>query len=120
MTWDDVCDLVEQHVGPRYSRQALSNSDDIRLAYEARRSPKSGRARNLEALADIAESPQKTAKSSHKDEVERLRRKVAELEIRQNHLLETIARLIFHAGQAGLDEAYLTQPLPEITRSKNH
>lgn len=112
ITWEQVCDLVEQRTGARYSRQALSNNHEIRIAYAAKRQSRSD--------GDDGDNKANTLEAPHEADIRQLRSKIAELEMIRDHLLEKFARWIFNAGEAGLDEAFLDRALPEITRAKNH
>ncbi|WP_156367034.1 hypothetical protein [Bosea thiooxidans] len=106
MTWEALCEVIERETKARYTRQALNRYVDIKVAYGAYRDNPT--VRNEKKLSESAERIQK------------LERRIAELEAVRTLLLEKFARWAYNASTRNLDEVFLDQPLVRINRAKNH
>lgn len=106
LTWEALCEVIERETKARYTRQALNRYVDIKVAYGAYRDNPT--VRNEKKLSESAERIQK------------LERRIAELEAVRTLLLEKFARWAYNASTRNLDEVFLDQPLVRINRAKNH
>jgi transposase len=104
-TWDEVCSMIHRETGHAYSRQALNNYVQIKAAYAAL----NGRPRRKKTKSLTTEQKK----------IILLEKKVAELEMINNALLEKFGRWAVNASYRNLTEADLDQPLRQINRSEN-
>lgn len=112
LSWDLFLDAVELHTGARYTRQALFRHARIAQAFSLRKSAleTSGKAKDVEAIApELQAALARIARIE--DENQRLR---AENQL----LLEQFAVWAYNAHMRGLDEDYLSQPLPHVNRDQ--
>ena len=106
LTWDALLDAIERHLFVRYTRQALHKHRRVQESFE----------RCKRALAAGGGRPRRVAAAPEAqialDRIARLEAEVARLEAENTRLLEQFVRWAYHASIRGLDEAYLSSPLP--------
>lgn len=112
LTWDLFLDAVEVHTGARYTRQALFRHARIAEAFSLRKSAPDagGRAKDAE---DISPELQAALARIARTEAENLR-----LHAENQRLLEQFAVWAYNAHMRGLDEEYLSRPLPFVNRDQ--
>jgi hypothetical protein len=99
---------VELHLLSKYTRQALHRHERIRLAFEATKERVASPAKTQRDPEDLVRVPAAR--------ISRLEAKNDRL-IRENDLLlEQFVRWAYNAHTRGLDEAFLSKPLPQIDR----
>jgi hypothetical protein len=107
LTWDALCEALARETGAKYTRQALNNYLDITAAYQA--------------YAKNSLSPLKEKKLNRdQQKIKKLERKISELEMVREALLEKFVRWAVNASTRNLDEDFLDQPLRQITRAENY
>ena len=111
LTWNLLLDAVADLLGHRFTRQALWSHESIRLAFWVRQAISSSQAKMQPrgSLGVIAAQ----------ERIATLEAKVARLEDENQKLKVQFALWAHNAHQRGLDEAFLNQPLPAITREKS-
>lgn len=110
ITWRWVLEATESRLYRSYTRQALFQHERIRRAYEVRKRAGDGSG---------AESPGKSVEVRLLlQRLEQLRRENERLTAENNALLEQFARWAYNAHGRGLDEGFLNQPLPPVSRGR--
>ena len=107
LTWNGICDAVQQSIGARYTRQALGNHLPICAAYAAHTS-----------------GPKPTTPDRPPETASQKRIRLLETEIRErmqleDRLLEKLARWAHNASSRGLDEDFLDREVPMTSRAGN-
>jgi hypothetical protein len=112
LRWDGLIDAVERRTRARYTRQALHNHERIKSAFSLR---KKAIAQARGKAPPTADSPDLQAALQR---IERQEAVIARLEAENRCLLEQFARWAYNAQARGLDEAFLSQPLPPVNRDQ--
>ena len=111
LTWDALIDAIELRLFNKYTRQTLHKHERIRHAFDLRKNKLSSGDSSVRRVA----SPQLHIA------LDRIARLVAEnqrLESENNRLLEQFARWAYNAHTRGLDDTFLSRPLPEVNRGQ--
>lgn len=113
LTWDLLIEEVATRTRQRYTRQALSGHERIQKAFTDRKT----------ALAERADKPGSKKADGAEQTLEqqviaRLEAQVRRLTAENSALLEKFAVWAYNARIRGLDEAFLSQPLPAVHRHK--
>lgn len=110
LTWDSLIEEIEKRLFSKYTRQALHKHARIKDAF----------AHKKEALTKTLGTPRKTAESPELqlalDQIERLKSTCERLEAENQRLLEQFVTWAYNAHTRGLDEAFLSRPLPPVNR----
>lgn len=110
ISWRWVLENTETRLFRPYTRQTLFKHERIRRAYEVRKGSEAGvksgsSSRSLEVGLLL-------------QRIEQLRRENERLVAENNSLLEQFARWAYNAHGRGLDEHFLNQPLPPVSRGR--
>ena len=108
LSWQALIEKIEQQLFAKYTRQALHRHERIRLAFESAK-------RRL----DTAEKRQTDRNGLIRVPATRIARLEAEndrLQQENDRLLEQFVRWSYNAHTRGLDEAFLSRPLPPVDR----
>lgn len=108
LTWQKLIDQVEMRLQSKYTRQALHRHERIRLAFESYRNRSRATEQRSVGPAEMVRVP-----------AIRLARLEAEndrLQAENDRLLEQFVRWAYNAHTRGLDEGFLSRPLPPIDR----
>lgn len=107
LTWELLIDEVAARTRQRYTRQALSAHERIQQAFSARK----------RALSDRPDKDD-DALTPEQQVIARLEAQVQRLEAENSNLLERFAVWAYNARTRGLDERFLSQPLPQVRRQQ--
>lgn len=107
LTWEGLIDAVAARTRQRYTRQALSAHERVQQAFSARKKVLS----NSAGKDDEALTPEQQV-------IARLEAQVQRLEAENSNLLERFAVWAYNARTRGLDERFLSQPLPQVRRQQ--
>ncbi len=110
LTWDLLIVAVSRHLRSTYTRQALHKHERIRHAFTLRK----------QALMDSpvskkAATPELQAAA---DRIARLEGENQRLRMENDRLLEQFVRWAYNAFSRGLDEQFLSRPLPPTDRQR--
>lgn len=111
LTWDSLIQAIARRTRATYTRQALNNHERVRNAFALR---KAALGKTSASSAKLAESPELQAA------LQRLARLEAEnqrLKKENNSLMEKFSTWAYNAHSRGLDEKFLSQPLPVVDRA---
>lgn len=109
LTWELLLDEVAARTRQRYTRQALSAHARLQQAFSARK----------KALSDHPDKDN-DALTPEQQVIARLEAQVQRLEAENNNLLERFAVWAYNARTRGLDERFLSQPLPQVRRQQTN
>lgn len=108
LTWEGLIEAVAARTRQRYTRQALSAHERLQQAFSARKKALSG---NPSARGEDSLTPEEQM-------IARLEAQVQRLEAENSTLLERFAVWAYNARTRGLDERFLSQPLPQVRRQQ--
>lgn len=112
LTWELLIDAIERRRRQRYTRQALHRHARIRHAFAHRKAALAeGRARRVKG----GNSPELQAALQR---IARLDAENQRLRAENDRLLEQFARWAYNAHTRGMDENFLSRPLPEVNRDQ--
>lgn len=110
LTWEAFIEAIEKRLLVRYTRQALHKHARIQAAFAHRK----------RALAAGGSKPRITVASpalqAALDRADRLAAENQRLKAENDRLLEQFVRWAYNASSRGLDEVFLSAPLPEVDR----
>ena len=112
LTWEGLIEAVERRRMGRYTRQALYNHARIRQAFALR---KETLARQADSSTPAPASPELAAALQR---VARLEAENTRLAAENQRLLEQFVCWAYNAHTRGLDEAFLSRPLPPVHRQQ--
>ncbi len=112
LTWELLIDAVEKRVHARYTRQALHMHARIRDAFAQRKDVLS----RSPGKRKVASNP---ALQAALDRADRLTAENERLKAENGRLLEQFVRWSYNANLRGLDNAFLSQPLPPVDRQQS-
>ena len=108
LTWELLIDAIAERRFTTYTRQALHKHERIRLAFaQCKKRIADGRGDEPRRV----ESPELQAAL---DRIERLQAVNDRLESENQRLLEQFATWAYNAHSRGLDQSFLSQPMPPI------
>lgn len=111
LTWELLISEISLRRHGRYTRQALSNHERIRHAFDL----KKRKCTSESGLVRPVCSPElKVAMGK----IERLKSENIRLESENQRLLEQFATWTYNAYSRGLDQEFLNHPLPSINRGQ--
>jgi len=112
LSWVALIEAIHRRMHARYTRQALHKHERIRGAFGLRK----------EAMAEVrrtggpdSDSPELRAALQR---IARLQAENARLEAENQRLLEQFARWAYNAHTRGLDNEFLSRPLPAVNRDQ--
>lgn len=112
LSWDLFIAAIEKRLFARYTRQALHKHTRIKEAFSHRKA----------TLANDGDRPRKTASSPELqlalDRIDRLTGEIERLNAENTRLLEQFVRWAYNAHTRGLDEGFLSRPLPQVNRQQ--
>lgn len=112
LTWESLIEEIEKRLFSTYTRQALHKHPRIKDAFALRK----------DALSKTAGTAPKTVESPELqlalDQIERLKSTCERLEAENQRLLEQFVTWAYNAHTRGLDEAFLSRPLPPVNRQQ--
>jgi hypothetical protein len=112
LTWELLIAEVAVRTRQTYTRQALSAHERIQLAFTTRKT----------ALAELAGRSPKQAdgeeQTVEQQVIARLEAQIQRLSAENGALMEKFAVWAYNARTRGLDESFLSQPLPTVQRHK--
>lgn len=111
LSWDLLIRAVFRHTKSTYSRQALNNHQRIKDAFTLRKRTISSKTVIERKKAD---SPELQAAL---DRLTRLEGENQRLRMENDRLLERFVTWAYNAHTRGLDERFLSQPLPPVNRA---
>lgn len=111
LTWDLLIQAVARRTRSTYSRQALNNHERIKNAFGLRKNELAGKPISGEKKAD---SPELQVAL---ERIARLEGENQRLHMENNSLMEKFATWAYNAHSRGLDEKFLSQPLPMVDRA---
>jgi hypothetical protein len=111
LTWELLLNRIESNFSLKYTRQTLSNHQDIALAFRARKksAPKNPR---------IRVSPTNPELDLAICRINALEATNARLNEENRNLLEQFVRWSYNAYTRGIDHSVLNKPLPPVHRDK--
>lgn len=110
LRWKLLIDEVEKRLFTRYTRQTLHAHARIANAFAHRRQELKG------ATGVTLKQTEFPELQLAFDRIERLSNECNRLKAENNLLLEQFVRWAYNAHLRGLDEQYLSQPLPDVNR----
>ena len=111
LSWDLLIETIAVRRHLHYTRQALHKHERIKHAFAFR---KKAIAQGVSGVSD-ADSPELQAGL---ERIARLMAESARLEAENQRLLEQFARWAYNAHSRGLDNDFLSRPLPGVNRDK--
>jgi hypothetical protein len=111
LTWELLIQAVARRNRATYTRQALNNHERIKNAFVLRKSALSGKPSGADKKVD---SPELQAAL---ERIARLEGENQRLQMENNRFLEKFAIWAYNAHTRGLDEIFLSQPLPVVDRA---
>ncbi|MGZ9129870.1 MAG: hypothetical protein ACXW4Z_19005 [Candidatus Binatia bacterium] len=112
LTWDLLIKAIARRSKAIYTRQALNNHERIKSAFALRKSAVTGKPGSIDKR--VGSSPEFEAAL---ERISRLEGENQRLQMENNRFMEKFATWAYNAHVRGLDEAFLSQPLPTIDRS---
>lgn len=112
LSWELLVEAIEKRLFSRYTRQALHKHGRIKDAFALR---KGSLAKSGDAPRKLEGSPELQAAMAR---IERLKAENERLEAENTRLLEQFVRWAFNANLRGLDNNFLSQPLPTVDREQ--
>lgn len=110
LTWELLIDSIAERRFTTYTRQALHKHERIRLAFaQCKKRLSEGRGEETRRV----ESPELQAAL---ERIERLQAVTDRLQSENQRLLEQFATWAYNAHSRGLDNSFLSQPMPPIDR----
>lgn len=110
LTWDLLIQSVARRLRGTYTRQALHKHERIKRAFMLRKQILSASVGTRKVI-----SPESQVAN---DRVARLEGENARLQMENDRLLEQFVRWAYNAYTRGLDEQFLSRPLPTINRQQ--
>lgn len=110
LTWDLLIVVVSRHSRSTYTRQTLHKHERIRHAFTLRK-----QALTASPALKKASSPELQAAAGR---IARLEGENQRLRMENDHLLEQFVRWAYNAYSRGLDEQFLSRPLPTTNRQR--
>lgn len=110
LRWELLIDEIEKRLFTRYTRQTLHAHARIANAFAHRKQELAGSTGNTLKRTELPELQLAF------DRIERLTNECNRLKAENNLLLEQFVRWAYNAHLRGLDEQYLSQPLPDVNR----
>ncbi|WDH22099.1 hypothetical protein [Pseudomonas chlororaphis] len=110
LTWDLLIQSVARRLRGTYTRQALHKHERIKRAFILRKqilSTSVGTRKVISPELQVA-----------KDRIARLKGENGRLQMENDRLLEQFVRWAYNAYSRGLDEQFLSRPLPIINRQQ--
>jgi hypothetical protein len=111
LTWDLLIQAIARRNRATYTRQALNNHERIKNAFALRKSVVAGKPISGNKKVD---SPELEAAL---ERIARLEGENQRLKMENNQFMEKFATWAYNAHIRGLDEAFLSQPLPLVDRA---
>lgn len=113
LTWDALIEVIAEKRFTTYTRQALHKHERIRSAFKQRKDAISeGRAEGVPKV----ESPELQLAL---DRIDRLQAVNQRLEAENLRLLEQFMTWAYNANARGLDETFLSQAIPKVSRDSS-
>lgn len=112
LTWELLIEAIRSRKRVMYTRQALHKHERIKQAFAVRKRLLSAGKANV---APKVESPELAAALQR---IVRLEGENARLESENQRLLEQFARWSYNAHTRGLDQQFLSRPLPPVNRDQ--
>jgi len=111
LTWELLIQAIARRTKTTYTRQALNNHERIKNAFGLRKNVLTG---NPSSGDKKAESPEFQVAL---ERIARLEGENGRLAMENNSLMEKFATWAYNAHSRGLDEKFLSQPLPAVDRA---
>jgi len=108
LSWQALIEQVQVRLRSRYTRQALHRHERIRLAFEATKKRLDSPSKTPREPNDLVRVPAAR--------ISRLEAENDRLQQENDRLLEQFVRWAYNAHTRGLDEAFLSRPLPQVDR----
>jgi hypothetical protein len=111
LTWDLLILAIARRTRTTYTRQALNNHERIKNAFGLRKNALTGKP---------SSGDEKAAPPELQVALERIARLEGEnqrVRMENNSLMEKFATWAYNAHSRGLDEKFLSQPLPAVDRA---
>ncbi len=110
LTWELLIQSVARRLRVTYTRQALHKHERIRRAFSLRKKTLLVSAEQKKAI-----NPESQATN---ERIARLEGENQRLQMENDRLLEQFVRWAYNAYSRGLDEQFLSRPLPTINRQQ--
>jgi hypothetical protein len=111
LTWDLLIQAIARRNRATYTRQALNNHERIKNAFALRKSALAGKPSSGNKKAGLPEL------QAALERIARLEGENQRLQMENNRFMEKFATWAYNAHLRGLDEAFLSQPLPVVDRA---
>jgi hypothetical protein len=111
LTWDLLIQAIARRNRATYTRQALNNHERIKNAFALRKSVLAGKP--ISGNKKVG-SPELQAAL---ERIARLEGENQRLQMENNRFMEKFATWAYNAHIRGLDETFLSQPLPVVDRA---
>jgi hypothetical protein len=112
LTWDLLIDAIRRHLRADYTRQALHKHERIKQAFSLRKKALS------EGLAGGVPEVGSPELQAALERIARLEGENARLRAENERFLEQFACWAYNAHTRGLDNAFLSRPLPGVNRDQ--
>lgn len=112
LSWESLIEAVERHTHARYTRQALHKHERIKRAFSLRRKA------IMEARGDRGPNADSPELQAALERLTRLEGENARLRAENDALLGQFACWAYNAHTRGLDQAFLSRPLPSVNRDQ--
>ncbi len=115
LTWDLLIEGIESRMRVQYTRQALSQHQRVKLAFQLAKERLGGVPRTKErSRTRLNEADAQALIERYK----RLEAENARLKFENERLLEQFVTWAYNASTRGLDMGFLCQPLPAVERDQ--
>lgn len=111
LTWDLLIQAIARRNRATYTRQALHNHERIKNAFVLRKSALAGKPSGGDKKVEFPEL------QAALERIAKLEGENQRLQMENNRFLEKFATWAYNAHTRGLDEAFLSQPLPFVDRA---
>ncbi|MYN47596.1 hypothetical protein GTP23_21355 [Pseudoduganella sp. FT93W] len=111
LTWDLLIKAIARRSKAVYTRQALNNHERIKNAFALRKSAVTGKPGSSDIKGGSSSELQAAL-----ERIARLEGENQRLRMENNRFMEKFATWAYNAHSRGLNEAFLSQPLPIVNR----